>query len=85
MQPHFSTEENERLKAISKKNQALVYGKQAEFWQVRVVVAHKNICANFLLSIKHVPVTGCRKEVKKCDYFNIFWQQFGLFVYLLGR
>lgn len=45
VQPHLSTEENERLKSISRKNQALVYGKRAEFWQVTVVVAHKkNLC-----------------------------------------
>lgn len=34
VQPHFSAKENDRLKSITRKNQALVYGKRAEFWQV---------------------------------------------------
>lgn len=41
VQPHLSAKENERLQSISRKKQALVYGKRAEFWQVLIVAAPK--------------------------------------------
>lgn len=41
VQPHLSAKENEQLQSISRKKQALVYGKRAEFWQVLIVAAPK--------------------------------------------
>uniref|UniRef100_A0A3Q3WE76 alpha-1,6-mannosyl-glycoprotein 6-beta-N-acetylglucosaminyltransferase n=1 Tax=Mola mola TaxID=94237 RepID=A0A3Q3WE76_MOLML len=35
VQPHLSAKENDRLKSITRKKQALVYGKRAEFWQAK--------------------------------------------------
>lgn len=43
VQPHLSDEENQRLNSIKRENQALVYGKRAEFWQVTIVLAPKNV------------------------------------------
>lgn len=40
VEPHWSYEENKRLESIQRKNQALVYGKRAKFWKVKIAVSN---------------------------------------------
>lgn len=37
VEPHWSHEENKILESIQRKNQALVYGKRATFWEVKIL------------------------------------------------